>query len=269
MKVKVVLVNVKVELKNDGHLSGFVCSQQIVISMNSSLNPASDDFLSFDKAQEKPEKANNCNQCDFTSVHKGNLKRQSRIHMKTHSREKSHKCNQCDFASVEASRLRSHLNSHSGEKSYKCNQCDYASAQANNLRRHLKSHSGEKPHKCNRSNYASIQLVTLKRHVNIHTGEKSERCYQCDYASNDRGHLKNHLKTHAGEKPGYVLAMPPFVDSSLIDNDNVDVEPSNFSQFSETLKPLLQDGPSHCINFIFEYQNNSHSPCNHGCLFLS
>ena len=47
--------------------------------------------------------------------------------------EKSNKCNQCEYASSVKSSLRTHLKMHSGEKSNKCNQCDYASFQAGNI----------------------------------------------------------------------------------------------------------------------------------------
>ena len=90
-------------------------------------------------------KPNNCNQCDFASLHASNLRR----HLKTHNVEKSIECKQCGYASFRADQLRTHSNTHSGEKSNKCNQCDYASSYAGNLRAHLKTHSGEKSNKCN------------------------------------------------------------------------------------------------------------------------
>ena len=90
-------------------------------------------------------KSKKCNQCEYASSYKGNL----RQHLKIHSGEKSNKCNQCDYASSLAGNLRKHLKMHSGEKSNKCNQCDFASSQAGDLRRHLATHSGEKTNKCN------------------------------------------------------------------------------------------------------------------------
>ena len=56
--------------------------------------------------------SNNCNQCDFSSVHARAL----RIHMKIHTLGKINQCNQCDFATVQAGNLRRHLKAHSGEK---------------------------------------------------------------------------------------------------------------------------------------------------------
>ena len=38
---------------------------------------------------------------------------------------KSNKCNQCDYASVQKDDLRKHLKMQSGEKPNKCNQCDF------------------------------------------------------------------------------------------------------------------------------------------------
>ena len=58
--------------------------------------------------------------------------------------ENANKCDQCNFASIHAGNMKKHLKRHSGEKPNKCTQCDYAFSQASNLRRHLKTHSGEK-----------------------------------------------------------------------------------------------------------------------------
>ena len=87
------------------------------------------------KMTKNVTKLKKCNQCNYASSHKGNL----RAHLKTHSGEKSNKCNQCDYAAVSISNLRTHLKRHSGEKSNKCNLCDYASSEAGKLRTHLKT----------------------------------------------------------------------------------------------------------------------------------
>ena len=63
-------------------------------------------------SMKKAKTLNKCNQCNYMSSYKGNL----RVHMKTHSGEKTNKCNLCDFATYEASNLRKHLKTHGGEK---------------------------------------------------------------------------------------------------------------------------------------------------------
>ena len=102
------------------------------------------DFGLNDAILKKPTdndiESNKCNQCDYSSSHRDNLRK----HLKMHSGEKSNKCNQCDYASFWAGDLRKHLKTHGGEKSNKCNQCDYASSRAGDLTKHLKTHSGEK-----------------------------------------------------------------------------------------------------------------------------
>ena len=45
------------------------------------------------KKTKNDVKLNKCNQCNFASSKKGNLK----VHMKTHSDKKSNKCYQCNF----------------------------------------------------------------------------------------------------------------------------------------------------------------------------
>ena len=79
--------------------------------------------------------SNKCNQCDYVSFHRGNL----RAHMKTHSGEKSYKCSQCNYSSCTARSLRVHVMAHSGEKNNKCNQCGFASSYTGNLRVHMKT----------------------------------------------------------------------------------------------------------------------------------
>ena len=39
--------------------------------------------------------------------------------------KRRHKCNQCDYSTSQKSNLKTHLMKHSGEKPNKCNQCDY------------------------------------------------------------------------------------------------------------------------------------------------
>ena len=66
-----------------------------------------------------------CNECDYTTSRKANLKR----HLVTHSQDKPHLCNLCDFASNHKGALKRHLFSHTGEKPFTCDQCDFAANQ--------------------------------------------------------------------------------------------------------------------------------------------
>ena len=75
------------------------------------------------KKAKHVKKSNKCNQCNFTSIQEGNLRR----HLKIHSGGKSNKCNQCDFACSDQRSLSQRFIIHSAEKSNKCNQCDNAS----------------------------------------------------------------------------------------------------------------------------------------------
>ena len=51
---------------------------------------------------------------------------------------KTNKCNQCDFTTVQAGNLRRHLKAHSGEKLKKETQYDFASVYASALIKHMK-----------------------------------------------------------------------------------------------------------------------------------
>ena len=68
-------------------------------------------------SMETQNKSKKCSQCNYASVHAGNLK----MHLKTHT----------------ARALKVDSIIHAGEKANKCNQCDYESIQAGNLRTHI------------------------------------------------------------------------------------------------------------------------------------
>ena len=72
----------------------------------------------------------------------------------------AHKCNQCNYTSSRKNNLKSHLKKHTGEKSHKCKQCDYASIQAGDLRTHLKIHSGEKS-----KNATNVTMLLLRQAI--------------------------------------------------------------------------------------------------------
>ena len=84
-----------------------------------------------------------------------------------------HKCNQCNYTSSKKSNLRSHLKIHTGEKLNKCNQCDYASIQTGDLRTHLKTHSGYKSNKCNQCDFDLLKQA-ISEHIEKHTMDKSQ-----------------------------------------------------------------------------------------------
>ena len=66
---------------------------------------------------------------------------------KTKNVMKLNKCDQCNYESSYKCNLRAHMKTHNGEKSNKCYLCDFVPYQAGDLRRHLKTHGGEKSNK--------------------------------------------------------------------------------------------------------------------------
>ena len=64
-------------------------------------------------------------------------------------RHKSNKCNQCEYETSVKGNLKSHLKTHTREKPNECKQCNFVCSQAGTLKRHLIMHGGEKLNKCN------------------------------------------------------------------------------------------------------------------------
>nr|XP_027204656.1 zinc finger protein 808-like [Dermatophagoides pteronyssinus] len=120
-----------------------------------------DNECSIDRHKRIPNKRHKCDQCQYSTTDKSNLKK----HVRIHSGDKRYKCKQCEYATSDKSALQRHILIHTGEKPYKCNQCKYASSDKSGLRKHIRIHSDYKPYKCNHCQYATINNSDLKRHV--------------------------------------------------------------------------------------------------------
>ena len=65
-----------------------------------------------------------CNECDYSAITAGTLKRHVQF---KHTFEKPFKCNECDYSATQASDLKTHVQAkHTLEKPFKCNECDYS-----------------------------------------------------------------------------------------------------------------------------------------------
>ena len=80
------------------------------------------------------KKPHSYNQCGFSSISAGDLKR----HMLIHSREKPFNCTRCKFSCIQAGTLERHMLYHLGEKRFSCTQCNFSCTKAGNLNAHMR-----------------------------------------------------------------------------------------------------------------------------------
>ncbi|KAI8480695.1 hypothetical protein Bbelb_415880 [Branchiostoma belcheri] len=144
------------------------------------------------------DKRYKCEQCDFSTGHKGNLEK----HMSEHTGEKPYMCGVCGYRTTEGSHLTIHKRKHTGQKPYKCDQCDYSASRKGHLEEHMSKHTGEKPYMCGECGYRTADRRNLSRHMKKHTGERLFKCDQCDYSATQKVNLDTHMASkHTGHKP--------------------------------------------------------------------
>ena len=123
------------------------------------------------------------------------------IFFQAHSSEKSYKCNQCEFASHQKGDLKNHILIHSGLKPIACNLCEYKTTTRSSLGTHMKSHyPDERTHQCTYCDYTSTTRETLKSHMKRHIGGTQYKCKHCDFTTLYSNSLSSNVKTHTKEK---------------------------------------------------------------------
>ncbi|KAF5277035.1 hypothetical protein FQA39_LY06273 [Lamprigera yunnana] len=146
-------------------------------------------------SQFKTAKSRNkymCNECNYTTLNKNNLKRHLKIHMSN-----KYICKECDYRTEWKYLLMQHIKKHTGDE-YKCNECDYRTVRKYLLKVHLKIHTGDE-YKCKECNYKTVRKDVLQKHVKIHTGDEY-KCKECDYRTVRKDLLKQHVKIHTGDE---------------------------------------------------------------------
>ena len=127
----------------------------------------------------------NCEQCEYCTNHKGNLRK----HLRVHSAQRPFECthNGCNKRFKRKDHLSNHLLTHSAEKTFKCSHkgCKQVFARKSSLQRHIRRHRGQRDYKCSVCNKAFYRSDHLKNHLRIHTGERHvrDKKHKCSYCS--------------------------------------------------------------------------------------
>ncbi|WP_252178533.1 zinc finger, RING-type domain-containing protein [Endozoicomonas sp. 4G] len=184
-------------------------------------------------AEQRP-RVHECNHggCNYSTNHKGNLKKHQQTHLPANQRARVHQCNHegCDYRTVYKDNLNIHKQTHlPAAQRYKrtrvrqCNyeDCNYRTDLLGNLKKHQQTHlpADQRPKRpkvrqCNYKgcNYSTDLLGNLKKHLQTHLPAdqrpkrpKVRQCnYEgCNYSTDLLGNLKKHLQTHlpADQRP--------------------------------------------------------------------
>ena len=117
-------------------------------------------------------------------------------HLEYHLKKKIHQCQLCDYTTSHKGLLKRHIDGkHKKLKPHQCHICNFTTAQKSGLKMHIDSvHNQLKPHECPICDYTTTQKGNLKLHIDsIHKELKPHKCPNCDYTTSQKGNLKLHI----------------------------------------------------------------------------
>jgi len=142
-----------------------------------------------------PEKHHKCEQCDFYSTTKSNLKK----HVQSQHDGIRYQCPHCDHTTSQKIRLKSHiLSKHDNNDHYEyhCEKCAYRTNDKPNLNRHIASQHDGILYYCDQCDYKSKQRSLLKGHIEAKHEGVQYNCDKCDYKGAFKGSLRKHIVKH-------------------------------------------------------------------------
>lgn len=178
---------------------------------------ASSEYKDMTSAVQSPQKKFKCEQCNYSSHRKSNL----RQHKETHSTA-SIPCNECRKTFKSATLLNKHKRTHQPEEEHQCVLCEFVATRADLLSRHITRNHKNKSHtykcfNCSKSfsEYASYkghfasgiicQAQPLNPRVESSTlsppTDSQIRCEKCQYKTTEPHLLAAHIaEIHSGAK---------------------------------------------------------------------
>ncbi|XP_072035300.1 uncharacterized protein [Amphiura filiformis] len=129
------------------------------------------DHLSFSVISKEQDRAFNCNDCDYATRRRTNLKR----HIQSmHSQQEIVEC--CGTSFHSKAQFRAHVKE-SHQNGYKCNLCSRSFCRKALLKRHMSVHNGIKEFTCKLCNYATSHKSNLERHQRVHSRHNNDNAY--------------------------------------------------------------------------------------------
>ena len=100
----------------------------------------------------------NCEHCDKTFGHKGDLKRHINI---VHLKQKNFICGLCEYTFGQKDHLKTHINTvHLKQKNFSCEHCDYTCGHKSHLKRHINTiHINPKPKNMSRGEQTVYDIL--------------------------------------------------------------------------------------------------------------
>lgn len=116
---------------------------------------------------------------------------------------RSYQCDQCDFVTRHKGNIKMHIDVHHFITKFKCETCGRTFDQKRSLWRHKRSCHGPLSFQCEKCAYSSRVRGHLKRHTdNVHHKIKKFKCEACGFAFGLKHSMKkhmNHCQGHLGK----------------------------------------------------------------------
>jgi len=158
-----------------------------------------------------------CEDCDYSSSRKGDLKKHiSSQHAKhdvgSFDEGKVYTCEICNSEFKDRSNLKKHiLVVHEGIKPFECSLCGSCFSQKSKMKKHIAAvHERKKPHKCKWCDRGFDSKKDLTRHIEcVHEKKRPFKCEMCGQDFGMACSLKKHVKTMHEDGNSYIIDTCP------------------------------------------------------------
>ncbi|CAK1592802.1 unnamed protein product [Parnassius mnemosyne] len=195
-----------------------------------------------------------CDQCDYVSRFKSNLK----SHKRKHKTEKQFKCSECSYETAYRHNFMKHCRQHS-KITFNCDKCDFVTQYEGHIYRHLSNvHNDvmDYGYTCNFCDFSTAVRWRLNIHQQRSKQEGLLKCANCDFETMYKCEMKRHNKEHFGGTNGRKVHMK-FNSESFSCPPSVLDAPLNEPEYSQEPKD---------VNYENDHQKFNHYTLDPNCL---